>query len=164
MEEAPDQQSGRPAWDLSTFQSLFESAPDATIVVDEHGRIVLANTTAEELFGYPRNELLGQTVELLIPERYRDAHVDQGRAYMEQPRKRAMGHPGLNLSGRRKDGSEFPVEIALGPVPSARGQLVTAIIRDVSVRGASVEEQRIRGQVEEYAELLRNSFTHLDSE
>jgi PAS domain S-box-containing protein len=59
MEEAPDQQSGRPAWDLSTFQSLFESAPDATIVVDEHGRIVLANTTAEELFGYPRKRAPG---------------------------------------------------------------------------------------------------------
>ena len=151
-------------WDAGAFGELFESAPDAAIVVDAVGRIVLANASAEELFGYPRNELLGQTVEMLIPDRYRAAHVEQRKAYMEQPRKRPMGHPGLDLRGRKKDGSEFPAEIALGPMTTERGQLVTAIVRDVTAHRGSSEEEHIRERVEEYAELLRNSFTHRDPE
>jgi PAS domain S-box-containing protein len=144
------------------FDDLFESGPDAAIVVDSEGRIVLANASAEELFGYARDELLGQTVELLVPERYRAAHVEQRQAYMQEPKKRPMGHPGLDLRGRRKNGSEFQAEIALGPMMSNGRDFVTAIIRDVSARGASSEEQLVRERVAGYAELLRHSFTHLD--
>ena len=149
-------------WQEDTFERLFESAPDAAIVVDADGRIVLANAHVEELFGYSRDELLGQTVELLVPERFREAHVDQRRGYAAEPRKRPMGHPGLNLCGRRKDGSEFPAEIALGPLETERGLLVTAIVRDTSRHRAAAEEQVIRHRIEEYAALLRNSLTKVD--
>ena len=149
-------------WQEDTFERLFESAPDAAIVVDADGRIVLANAHVEELFGYSRDELLGQTVELLVPERFREAHVDQRRGYVAEPRKRPMGHPGLNLRGRRKDGSEFPAEIALGPLETERGLLVTAIVRDTSRHRAAAEEQVIRHRIEEYAALLRNSLTKVD--
>src|SRR6266542_3162958 len=144
-------------WQDVTFQQLFESAPDATIVVDADGRIVLANAHAEELFGYPRGELLGQVIEMLVPGQFREAHVEQRRGYGAEPRKRPMGHPGLNLRGRRKDGSEFPAEIALGPIETEQGPLVTAIVRDTSRHRRAAEDKVIRHRVEEYAALLRNS-------
>jgi PAS domain S-box-containing protein len=150
------------AWQEGTFQQLFESAPDATIVVDAEGRIVLANAHAEELFGYTRDELVGQLIELLVPEYLRQAHVEQRRDYVAEPRKRPMGHPGLNLRGRRKDGSEFPAQIALGPVELDRGLLITAIVRDTSRHREPAEDQAVRHRVEEYAVLLRNSLTHTD--
>ena len=153
---------GTRGWDTTSFENLFDSAPDAAIVVNGDGQIVLVNGSAEDLFGYSRSELIGQMIELLVPERYRAAHVEQRRSYMREPRKRPMGHPGLDLRGRRKDGSEFPAEIALGPMTSESDQFVTAIIRDVSARGANGEDQRIRDRAAQYAELLRNSFTHLD--
>ena len=150
------------SWTSDTFEQLFEAAPDAVVVVDGGGEIVLANAHAEELFGYRREELLGQPIELLVPERFRDAHIAQRIAYVKQPRKRPMGHPGLDLRGRRKDGTEFPAEIALGPLPTDRGLLVTAIVRDVSRHRRGAEEHRIRNRVEEYAALLRTSLTHVD--
>jgi PAS domain S-box-containing protein len=149
-------------WQEATFQQLFESAPDAAIVVDGDGQIVLANAHAEELFGYSREELLGQSIELLVPERFRAAHVDQRRGYVAEPRKRPMGHPGLDLRGLRKDGREFPAEIALGPLETDRGLLVTAIVRDTSRHRGAAAEQVVRHRVEEYAALLRNSLTHVD--
>jgi protein-histidine pros-kinase len=147
-------------WQEGAFQQLFESAPDAAIVVDVDGRIVLANAHAEELFRYTREELVGQSVELLVPERFQEAHVQQRRDYMDEPRKRPMGHPGVNLRGRRKDGTEFPAEIALGPLELDRGFFVTAIVRDTSRHRGADEEHAIRHRVEEYAALLRNSLTH----
>lgn len=161
-EKASNESGGNRGWDADTFERLFESAPDAVILVDAEGQIVLVNAQAEELFGYRRGELLGQTIELLVPERFRAGHVRQRNAYIEQPRKRPMGHPGLDLWGLRKDGSEFPAEIALGPLNTDRGPLVTAIVRDISQHGGTAEEHMIRGRVEEYAALLRNSLTHLD--
>ncbi len=149
-------------WRDNTFQQLFESAPDAAIVVDADGRIVLANAHTEELFGYARAELVGQAIELLVPERFREAHVEQRQGYVAEPRKRPMGHPGLNLRGRRKDGSEFPAEIALGPLETDQGLLVTAIVRDMSRHRGAADDQAIRHRVEEYAALLRNSLTHAD--
>lgn len=161
-ENASDEPGGNRGWDADTFEQLFEAAPDAVIVVDADGKIVLANAHAEELFGYRRSELLGQTIELLVPQRFRAAHIGQRNAYAEQPRKRPMGHPGFDLRGLRKDGSEFPAEIALGPLNTDHGLLVTTIVRDVSQHREAAEEEQIRGRVEDYAALLRNSLTHLD--
>lgn len=161
-ERASNESSGNLGWDADTFERLFESAPDAVILVDAEGQIILVNAQAEELFGYRRSELLGQAIELLVPERFREAHVAQRTTYMEQPRKRPMGHPGLDLRGLRKDGSEFRAEIALGPLNTDRGPLVTAIVRDVSQHRAPAQDEQIRSRVEEYAALLRNSLTHVD--
>jgi phosphoserine phosphatase RsbU/P len=115
------------------FRLLVESAPDAMVVVDGRGGIVLVNAQAETLFGYRRDELLGQTVELLVPNALRDRHAADRAAYASKPRARTMGmHP--NLSGLHKDGSEFPAEIALSPIKTESGMLVYAAIRDITER------------------------------
>src|SRR4029079_10793302 len=113
---------------------LLESAPDAILELDDDGRIVLLNRMAEQLFGYTREELLGQTVETLVPEALRQAHNKRHRVqYLNQPVTRPMGS-GLKLEARRKDGSQFPVEISLSPVRSSTGSHVTTIIRDITER------------------------------
>jgi PAS domain S-box-containing protein len=113
------------------IEGLFESSPDATLVTDALGRITMLNPQLERLFGYSRAELLGQTVELLVPERFRDTHVTHREDFRRQPQMRAMG-AGLELFGKRKDGSEFPIDIQLSPV--AGTELVLSVIRDVSER------------------------------
>jgi PAS domain S-box-containing protein len=125
------------------FQGLLESAPDAIVIVDHEGRIALVNGQAEKMFGYPRSEMLGQTIELLVPERHRDEHVGQRASYLEHPHLRPMG-AGLNLSGRRKDGTELPVEISLSPLARPEGLLVTAVIRDITERKRLQQIQRER--------------------
>jgi sigma-B regulation protein RsbU (phosphoserine phosphatase) len=123
------------------FRLLVESAPDAMVVVDRGGRIVLVNAQAETLFGYSRHELLGQTLELLVPHCLRGQHVAQRAAYAEKPHPRMMGmHPGL--SGLRKDGSQFPAEIALSPIGTEQGLLVYAAIRDLTERRRAEEALR----------------------
>jgi PAS domain S-box-containing protein len=113
------------------FRGLLESAPDPIVIVNHHGRIVLVNTMTEKVFGYQREELLGQPVEILIPERFRSQHVGHRISYSADPHTRPMGI-GLDLSARRRDGSEFPVEISLSPMETEAGRIVTAIIRDTS--------------------------------
>lgn len=116
------------------FRALLDLAPDAMIIVDAQGRITLVNAQTARLFGYSREDLLGQPIEMLLPERFRDRHEGHRSSYTADPHTRPMGS-GLELFGLRKDGSEFSVEISLSPMKSEDGAtLVMSIIRDISVR------------------------------
>lgn len=115
------------------FQDLLETAPDAMVVVERAGRIVLVNAQTEQLFGYHRDELRGKPVEALMPARHRVRHGGHHANYLRQPAKRAMG-AGLELYGLRRDGSEFPVEISLSPLEFAEGTFVSSAIRDTTER------------------------------
>ncbi|MFI6639129.1 PAS domain S-box protein [Streptomyces sp. NPDC050504] len=122
------------------FRGLLEAAPDAMVIVDDTGAIKLVNAQTKTLFGYQREELLGQNVELLIPGRFRAQHTRHREEYVASRQVRPMG-AGLELHGLRKDGTEFPVEISLSPLETADGLLVSAAVRDVSDRKAA--EQHI---------------------
>ncbi len=120
----------------SIYRALVDAAPDAVVVVDETGKVLLVNRETERLFGYSRQELLGQVVEILLPDRFRGKHHVLRSAYMEAPRVRPMGS-NLELYGARKDGSEFPIEVSLSPIPTDHGTLVYSAIRDVTERKRS---------------------------
>ena len=147
MRHVNEQQPGEPH-----FGVLLESAPDAILLVDGRGRIMLVNRRTQVLFGYEPAELTGREVELLVPEPARAVHLEHLAAYVSEPRTREMG-AGLMLSGRRKDGSEFPVEISLSPTRIDGEVLVIAIVRDVTERRA-IEVERL-GLVREQAALRR---------
>jgi PAS domain S-box-containing protein len=115
------------------FRDLLESTPDGIVMANPTGHILIANSQAERLFGYDANELRGRSVDTLLPDRYRRAHVGHRSNYFLQPRKRAMGS-GLDLAGLRKDGSEFPVEISLSPLRTEESAFVMSAIRDISER------------------------------
>ncbi|HMC08722.1 MAG TPA: PAS domain S-box protein, partial [Actinomycetota bacterium] len=116
-----------------TFQALLEAAPDAIVAVDREGVIRLVNAQTERLFGYSRGEMLGFAVEMLVPEPVRGVHPAHRAEYFADPRTRPMG-AGLELSARRRDGSEFPAEISLSSIETDEGLLVSAAIRDITVR------------------------------
>src|ERR1017187_5740094 len=115
--------------------ALLESASQAILVIDRGGRIVLANRRADEMFGYAGGELTGARIELLVPESSRAAHSRQRDEYFERPKARPMGI-GLDLSGRRKDGVAFPVEVSLSTVETDQGIFGIAFVSDISVRKA----------------------------
>src|SRR3954447_614643 len=121
------------------FRQLVDAAPDGMIVCDPKGTMVLVNGEAERMFGYGRNELLGHSIDMLVPDRIRSHHGKHVEGFAAKPKLRPMGS-GLELAGRRKDGSEFPVEISLSPVPTPTGLFITAGIRDVS------ERRRLEGE------------------
>ncbi|MFQ5899807.1 MAG: GAF domain-containing protein, partial [Candidatus Methylomirabilia bacterium] len=136
--------------------AFLEAVSEGVVAVDGDGRIVLVNARAEEMFGYSRHELLGQTIEILVPERFRSAHVQHRAGYFAEPRSRPMGR-GVDLAGRRKDGSEFPVEIALSFIETEDGVLAISLITDISERkrmeGALIEAQtRLREVIEHISE------------
>ncbi|MBX5490155.1 MAG: PAS domain S-box protein [Chloroflexi bacterium] len=136
------------------FRALLESAPDAIVITRRDGRIMLVNRQAEAQFGYAREELLDQSIEILVPERYRQRHAWLRAEYHAAPRTRPMG-AGLDLYARRKDGSEFPVEISLSPLALDGDVLVTAIIRDITDR------KRAERQLQETAAALAQQTAEL---
>jgi PAS domain S-box-containing protein len=124
------------------YREVIEHAPDAILEVDSNGVIVIANQTAERLFGYKREELLGALIETLVPSANRPSHTSDRDAFTKVGRARSMGE-GLDLSARRKDGSEFPVEVSLSPIVVESGVLVVAAIRDVTERRRSAQQVRL---------------------
>lgn len=136
------------------FSSFLEAAPDGVVIVDQSGKIVRVNGQAEKMFGRDREELIGQDVELLLPERFRDKHREQRAGFVAHPSIRPMGRS-AELWGLRKDGTEFPVEISLSPIPDHGGILVASIIRDVTERKMADEQLR---QTEQRQKLILDSI------
>jgi PAS domain S-box-containing protein len=145
----PSPKRKQPARALSTkamvkvllSSDLLETLPDAVVAVDQTGTIVQLNSQAQELFGYGRDELMGQKIEMLVPDRYRRQHQHHRQNFAEVPKTRRMGAD-LDLYGRRRNGSEFPVEISLSPVSTEPGTFVLSAIRDISDRKRIAEELR----------------------
>lgn len=138
----------------SVFLGLLESAPDAIVIVDQSGNIVLVNNQTERIFGYQRHELLGRPVELLMPERFQERHRMHRSGYIADPKTRPMGAC-LDLMARRKDGTEFPVDVSLSPMMTEKGILVTSIIRDITDRKKA--EAVLRESKERFHTLARVS-------
>jgi len=138
----------------SRYRELLEAAADAMVISDSAGRILLVNAQAERLFGYEREELIGQLVDILVPMKLRARHPAHRAGYHAAPRTRSMGE-GLELRGLRKDATEFPVEIMLSPMETPDGILVTAVVRDITERKQAQEQllQTVRELKRSNAEL-----------
>jgi PAS domain S-box-containing protein len=137
------------------FNGFLESAPDAVVIADRDGRIIRVNAQTEKLFGYPRRELLGRKVEMLMPERFRAQHVGQRTNYIANPIARPM-RTGQQLYGRRKDGHEFPAEISLSPLPAEDGFVIATAIRDVT------EQRRMQEELRRRTQELEDAIQHKD--
>jgi PAS domain S-box-containing protein len=139
------------AWfaaDTAPFGAFLEAAPDAVVIIGPDGHIAFVNAQTERLFGFSRDELLGQPVECLLPDRFRRAHAGHRESYRSDPRTRPMG-AGLELYGLRKTGDEFPVDISLSPLPTDQGILLTAAIRDMTERKRAEETRALLATVVE---------------
>ena len=138
------------------FRNLLSLAPDALIIVNRESRIVLANAAAERQFGYRQAELIGQPIEILIPDELKHKHRQHRTDYMNNPHPRPMGL-GMELNGVRKDSSRFPAEISLGVLDSAEGMLVTAAVRDITERKQFIADiQKLNGELEKQAARFRH--------
>ncbi len=135
------------------FRGLLESAPDGIVVVDRSGCIVIVNNQTERIFGYSRENLIGRSIEFLVPDRYKDVHVAHRDGYVANPKARPMGASGMSLTGRKRDGTEFPLEISLSPIETEEGTLVSAAIRDISER--KLVEDKLRSSLREKEVLLK---------
>ncbi len=137
---------------MEVYQEVFRAAPDAIVVVDRSGRIRSVNPKVHEMFGYESGELVGELVEVLVPDQQRGSHQGHRNGYRGAPRSRAMGL-GMELRGRRKDGSEFPIEVALSPFDSGDGECLTdctiAVVRDVTERARTRSLAAARMQASE---------------
>ena len=139
------------------FRHLLESAPDAMIIIDEQGKMAIVNAQAEEMFGYARRDLLGQSIEMLLPDRLHEAHIGHRNQFQDSPKLRPMG-VGLPLLAKRRDNSEFPVEISLSPVQSNAGRFVSSVIRDVTERKRLEDEIIAAQQAAERANKANSAF------
>ena len=150
LKEAREQQTATSFMEITQrrraeerFRLAVEAAPSGMIMADSEGRIILLNAYTEKLFGYGRDELTGQKLEMLVPERFRGKHSGLRAGYIKQPTIRRMG-VGRDLFALRKDGSEFPVEIGLTPIATDQGTMVLAAIVDITERKQSEEARKLR--------------------
>jgi two-component system sensor histidine kinase DevS len=138
--------------DDDLISGIIEAAPDGIVMIDATGTIVLVNRQTEELFGYDRVDLLGKSVEILLPERYRHAHQEHRARYRAEPRTRPMG-AGMSLLGRKRDGTEFPIEISLSPLATGGAHRAIAMVRDITAR---LESERLLREAGESLQLLED--------
>ena len=138
------------------FRQVVESAPNAMVMVNASGQIDMINAQAESMFGYPRNELLGQLMEVLVPPRFRSHHPGLRTSFFHDPKSRPVG-AGRDLFGLRKDGSEFPVEIGLNPIETEEGTMVLSAVVDISER--KQREARLQAALDE-KDLLLGEIHH----
>ncbi len=150
-------QDDLPEWAEEHFRLFLDAVPDAILVVNNKGQIVIANAQVETLFHYSRQQLLGKRIEILIPKRFASQHPSHTERFFTDPRMRPMG-AGLELYARRSDGSEFPVEISLSPLQTRNGTFVISIIRDISERKRAAEILRDKNMELENALLVKDRF------